>query len=423
MDKRAHPEPVASCDTANGCARKRPRAASTDVGAPTGDAAGVVRPASDGTRLGHTAARLLPVEVWVYVLERPVIGPRDLVMCAMSGTLLYEAAAFLIKQLDDRILATESARLACDYMGACTDLNNAILHDDPAAIRAIRRMGLVRLDEPLPTTEVMGVSVSPVTIVVDVCKDNTMSAFDQINGVHLADVALHRFIRRQRHIYSQYYREASFTPLARAVDAGSRRALRALVAAGARPSPSIEALLAYALGRVNAGRVAVIDTLMTTCHADPQQERMPFTQFEVRHVDVCGIIEDLLRAFQRTRPSMHPLDVSPLYVLRARSTDETGTRIPEQLVRMLVQAGYSPDEPTSGVPQDCSVTAAHKFGLCKWPTTPPMTREEAARNRSIAIAFTERRSIEIDPHNMRPEGRMFARLYGGIAPEPDAPSP
>ncbi|AVK75028.1 hypothetical protein pqer_cds_606 [Pandoravirus quercus] len=150
------------------------------------------------------------------------------------------------------------------------------------------------------------------------------------------------------------------SPLTRAVACGSRQCLGVLLRNGARADPSTEALLAVALDRLFWNTVVVVEY-----HgSDSLSCKLAWGARVDRPIDPVGVLGDLLAALPRS-PSLHPLDINPLSVLRAvvsRGGHAAYGAPPADLcervaraVDMLLRAGYSPDEPVAHLPQKASL--------------------------------------------------------------------
>nr|UDO47172.1 hypothetical protein [Pandoravirus massiliensis] len=143
------------------------------------------------------------------------------------------------------------------------------------------------------------------------------------------------------------WRVLPHTPLVRTILCGSRRCVRVLLAAGARPCPSHEALLGAAVERVLLTHVATA-------------ERSPsgaWYRCSDRATDRVGIVEDLTAAFARTPSPLPLMDTNPLSMVRYGATmcvsyDDTETEgsVLFRVLKGIFDAGYSPDEPVSRLP-------------------------------------------------------------------------
>ncbi|AGO84657.1 hypothetical protein psal_cds_701 [Pandoravirus salinus] len=312
-------------------------------------------------------------------------------------------------------------------------INNALSKDDPDGLQIVAARDCL-----LPAVDVLCEWMTPVTcvfalgyggivgragpdsiIVRTPCRDGTIAynpKDDASNALSSLGIPLARGALAE-------------STLTRAVACGSRRCIRALVDAGARPNPSIEALVAVALDRLFWDAVAVVD-----CHKRTASH--PCTVTWNRHVDRAidgvSILGDLLAAFPRSA-ALHPLDVNPLTVLRTvvaggdrlgGVTTTSSTLVPlykrvDRAVEMLLRAGYSPDEPLAHIPLRPSLYGARPChgemaestvdghlnpdggSLCA-------ARESLAAYRTRLVATTERQATQCVLARMRLECLAWA---------------
>lgn len=218
------------------------------------------------------------------------------------------------------------------------------------------------------------------------------------------------------------------SPLTRAVACGSRRCVKALVDAGARAEPSIEALLAVALDRLFWDAVAAVDCRsqsLPPCATTMWERRVD------RVVDPVVVLGDLLVAFPRSAP-LHPLDANPLSVLRAvvsggdflrRSGVDARASTPlcERVAcaaDMLLRAGYTPDECVARMPLKPLLYGARPYGEpvesivdgYKDPSgdAPSVPDEPLAAYCARLTAMTERRASKRALDRMRSTGDAWA---------------
>lgn len=180
------------------------------------------------------------------------------------------------------------------------------------------------------------------------------------------------------------------TPLAMAASVGATRVMRALIDAGARPWPTGETVLAPALAHALATDVEVLtdeggtgsgslDGLRFAAAGDSDDGhviRRPF--------DAAAVVDLLAGAFPRDG-ALGPWDLNPLTVARAHAIRAVGrlkdSRAQRQvyvgrLLRVLsalIDAGYSPHEPTAGP-------------MVRAPYTPPRTAAPTEVDAAVWMA-------------------------------------
>ncbi|AJF97675.1 hypothetical protein TW95_gp0941 [Pandoravirus inopinatum] len=251
-----------------------------------------------------------------------------------------------------------------DLVDRLVRMSNALSRDDANALEANHVH-----DCPLPSVHVLSRWTAPVahvfavghggivgraganSIVVRTPHRNGAIAYDPRDDMGTTLCPLGLPLARHAH------GESSLT---RAVACGSRQCLGVLLRDGARADPSTEALLAVALDRLFWNTVVVVDW-----HgADPLSCPLAWGARVDRPVDPVTVLGDLLAALPRS-PSLHPLDVNPLSVLRAvvsrgghtaygANSADLCDRV-ARAVDMLLRAGYSPDEPVAHLPQKASL--------------------------------------------------------------------
>ncbi|AVK74531.1 hypothetical protein pqer_cds_109 [Pandoravirus quercus] len=156
------------------------------------------------------------------------------------------------------------------------------------------------------------------------------------------------------------------TPLAMAASVGALDVMRALIDAGARPWPTAETVLAPALTHTLATDVEVLtdEGGNGSGSVDRLQFAMADNNDDATHVtrrpfDAAAVVDLLAEAFPRDR-ALGPWDLNPLTVARAYAIRAVGrlkdgraqrqihvTRL-LRVLSALIDAGYSPHEPTAG---------------------------------------------------------------------------
>lgn len=320
----------------------------------------------------------LPYEIVVVVVG--CLCLRDTAAAAASGALLAVAAR---EALDKRLA---SALVAAginlhgngggDVLAHYAAMHDAIAYDDPVTVAAVLRAGVITSpDEPMPPIEIVSPWVASVAAVFALTGDHHACAAppsgptrfmtcrmpdrrgtvsyqldDDLGSARVSAVFLPRGPLQQ-------------TPLVKAVRCASRRVVRTLLAAGARPHPSPETLLACAMDRLVDDAVLVVRRRRegVGVRADDLWDAS-----QRRAIDGPGIVDDLLAAFARTSSPLGPLDINPLSCLRGalywakkaypwnqleEPTDGPLSRFARALSALLA-AGYSPDERVSLIPQD-----------------------------------------------------------------------
>ncbi|AGO84654.1 hypothetical protein psal_cds_700 [Pandoravirus salinus] len=417
-----------------------------------------------------------PYEIVVAVVDR--LCSRDVAAAAASGALLAVAAReALAKRLTAALIRVGiKPQDGIDVMAHYVALHNAIARDDPVTVAAVLRVGVIPSpDAQMPPIESMAYWATSITATFGVTADNHVwgapstnrvryvpcrvpgrngvipyELGDDLGAIHVLAVPLPRSALPQ-------------TPLVKAVRCGSRRVVRTLLAAGARPLPSVETLLACAIDRLAYGTVLLVEHRRGTAGRAPSTWATP----EHRKVDGPGIIDDLLAAFARTPPPLGVLDINPLSVLRgalewagdAYGRDQVEEPVDGPLSRItrslssLIAAGYSPDERISLVPLDdamyghCLGAARRRSGAAACATDGGATTDigrlgdndddGAGDMRRRAVEVTERQAVTATckddymafnpPHISRHPSVMIARLgldaivaaYAAI-PRPDA---
>lgn len=295
-----------------------------------------------------------------------------------------------------------------DFVGRLADLNNAIVADDCDAVRDIVQADPALIDVHMPDPRWLAEWVAPVL----------MPFHAHVNVPTSGRFRTYGDWPKPMGAYEERYVPVLPTPLMHAVDVGARRVLAALIAAGARPEPSVEALVNRAINHLYECRVNVHTTCMhevgfaSLCAAEPASES--------RMADWLGILGDLLRAFGRTRPSFGPFDANPLFVLRVTSLhranssidfeeprtafgdDETVKRLCAAL-DLLLKAGYSPDEIMSETPQELRFTGfdgSRHAGPVQVPSAKdrnyaPQSSEAIDACRRNALVLTERQGAHL----------------------------
>lgn len=307
--------------------------------------------------LPDCAIGLLPAEVLEAILDW--LAPRDLAAVAASGAPLCNASrAMLARRLARALAITGVYDVEYDPLGALVVLHNAISRDDPITTKAIVRAGLVRsLDEPLPPIKSMLEWDTPIVAAFYLDNDGAMERGDsgpweKDNGNR--DYKIELDVSTSTSSTLRSWRVLPHTPLVRAIQCGARKCVRVLLAAGARPHPSPEALLGCALDRIFHTHVAIAESHCRNrdyWHWDKTWAPQPH-----RSTDRVGIVEDLVAAFGRTPPPLPLLDDNPLSALRygalvsCRRGHGTAATNLERVLRALLRAGYSPDERMSQLP-------------------------------------------------------------------------
>ncbi|AVK76326.1 hypothetical protein pneo_cds_719 [Pandoravirus neocaledonia] len=306
--------------------------------------------------LPDCAIALLPAEVLEAILDW--LAPRDLAAVAASGTPLCNAArAMLARRLTRALAVTGVDDVEDDPLGALVVLHNAISRDDSVTTKAVLLAGLARsIDEPLPPIKSMLEWDTPVVAAFYLDNDGTMERGDskpweKDNG-HRYDIGFDVSTSTSSTLRS--WRVLPHTPLVRAIQCGARKCVRVLLAAGARPHPSPEALLGCAVDRIFHTHVAIAESHCR--NRDYWNWDKTWAPQPHRSTDRVGIVEDLVAAFARTPPPLPLLDDNPLSALRygalvsCRRGHGTAATDLERVLGVLLDAGYSPDERMSQLP-------------------------------------------------------------------------
>lgn len=348
------------------------------------------------------AIALLPTEMLFVIVQKLALP--DLARTATSGAPLAPVAqAILAQRLKAALDTVGVSDVDRDPVGAIAVLHNAISHDNAINLKAILDAGLAReIDEPLPPMAVMASWKTPIAVVLHLHNEGTayiierpdsgrvMREVYQTGGLY--DTAHDVCATPLRHSC----RTLPQTPLVRAIRCGSRRCVRTLLAAGARPYPSPEALLGAALERIFLTRVAIAER-----HS---RGRPPYGHVWVpcadRYTDRLGIVEDITAAFARTPPPLPLLDTNPLSMLRYGADESIDKDSPDdglpRALGALLNAGYSSAEPVTRLPpSDASqhglwwshaVAPIAGYGACRRPIK---SRAEVDITRENITAPTE----------------------------------
>ncbi|WBR14839.1 hypothetical protein pkur_cds_665 [Pandoravirus kuranda] len=358
------------------------------------------------------AIDVLPVEILQAILDW--LAPRDLVAVAASGAPLCNAArAMLARRLERVLAATGVESVEDDPLGALVVLHNAISRDDPVTTTAVLRAGLARsIDEPLPAIKNMPKWDTPIIAAFYLDNDGTMERGDsrpweKDNG--RGDYKIEFDVSTSTSSTLRSWRVLSHTPLVRAIQCGARRCVRVLLAAGARPLPSPEALLGCALDRIFHTHVATAERHCT----NRSYYRWDNTWVPQPHrpTNRVGIVDDLVAAFARTPPPLPLLDDNPLSALRygalvsCRKGHGTAAVDLERVLRALLGAGYSPDERMSqlppwwgvlGTPEERTEKQTKDSWTCsKGPDSRPWTPRDAFARRREPDTETEREAAAV----------------------------
>lgn len=385
----------------------------------------------------HPAVGVLPAEMLSEIVRRLPLA--DLAATAASGAPLASAAQAALARNLERSLGVAGVRdVNGDPMGAVAVMYNAIGHDDAATLKAILTAGLVReIDEPLPPMTVMELWETPIVAVFHIHNDDIVECPGSVRWKR-ADYQARRLYDTARNVgmmpFCNTCRTLPQTPLVRAIRCGSRRCVRTLLAAGARPQPPPEALLGVALERILLTHVAIAER-----HQSP---RWPYERVWLpcpnRRTDRLGIVEDLVATFTRTPPPLHLLDTNPLSMLRYGANECVGKDneyddLPRALGAIL-GAGYSSDEPVSQLPLPHvpayrlwwahTISPCGAYGARHRPAKP---RTETGPTREALATTTERQAAGIRFLDALDEGvgrseRLIAytmlHMYQRAAPEP-----
>lgn len=298
----------------------------------------------------------LPVEILQAILDW--LAPRDLVAVAASGAPLCNTArAMLARRLERALAITGVESVEDDPLGALVVLHNAISRDDPVTTAAVLQAGLAHsVDEPLPAIKSMLEWDTPIVAAFYLDNDGTMERgdskpWDKDTG-HKYNIDYDVSTSTSSTLRS--WRVLPRTPLVRAIQCGARKCVRVLLAAGARPHPSPEALLGCAVDRIFHTHVAIAEShCINRSYYRWDNTWLPQPH---RPTDRVGIVEDLVAAFARTPPPLPLFDDNPLSALRygalvsCRKGHGTAATDIERVLGALLGAGYSPDERMSQLP-------------------------------------------------------------------------
>lgn len=342
------------------------------------------------------------------------LAPRDLPAVAASGAPLSNAArAALDRRLLQALAVTGVEDADDDPLGALVVLHNAITRDDPVTTKAILDAGLAdSINEPLPAIKNMPEWDTPIVAAFYLDNDGTMERSASTpwdgDGKHGYDMAFDVSTSTSSTLRS--WRILPHTPLVRAIQCGARRCVRVLLAAGARPCPSPEALLGCALDRIFHTHVAIAE-YHSHIHDDYWRSHHAWVPRPHRATDRVGIVEDLVATFARTPPPLPMFDINPLSALRygtlfscRKGHGTAGTDL-ERVLGAVLGAGYSPDERMSrlpplwavmGTPEERTETQARDtWTRLAGPDSRPWTPRDSFAKRRETDMDTEREAAAI----------------------------
>lgn len=353
----------------------------------------------------------LPVEILQAILDW--LAPRDLMAVAASGAPLCNTArAMLARRLERALAITGVESVEDDPLGALVVLHNAISRDDPVTTAAVLQAGLAQsVDEPLPAIKSMIEWDTPIVAAFYLDNDGTMErgGLTSWNGTNKSDYSVDFDVSTSTSSTLRSWRVLPHTPLVRAIQCGARKCVRVLLAMGARPQPSPEALLGCALDRIFHTHVAIAETHCSNRDDYPWDNTwLPQPH---RPTDRVGIVEDLVAAFARTPPPLPLLDDNPLSALRygalfsCQRGHGTAAVDLERVLGALLGAGYSPDERMSQLPPRWAVLGTPEERTEKqrkdlWtrlagPDSRPWTPRDAFARRREPDTETEREAAAV----------------------------
>jgi len=257
-------------------------------------------------------------------------------------------------------VARAERQLPEDVFAAMATLHNAIVRGDAIEARDVLVKHPSLRDQVMPHGCSLAQWVTHVLLHFD---DHGDIPDDRDKRIHFH---FRREARNPLYHNEERYLQVPSTPLVRAVEVGARNVVKVLLDLGAKAEPSLEALLSRAINHLYENKIFV-------CRAVHTEESSPMLIGEPamgqRASDWLGILADLLAAFERTPGRLSPIDANPLFVLRVTSLcraksslgfDEPSTAFSDEetlerlrtALKLLLNAGYSPDEVMSETPQE-----------------------------------------------------------------------
>lgn len=340
-------------------------------------------------RLPQSLLENLPVEVVEAIASARGLSARDLIALYATSPLLAAAVARPLAERAAVVRAYAEPGAPCgDYAGCLATLVTAIARDDPTAVGNVLDTGVVRVGD-LVDPSIAQIYGNPSTDMVAVAGDQRLTsllpvAFPGRLGGASPNVPTFRYGAESTFGLRRLPRGSPYTtPLGLAASAKSVDTVRALVAAGAQPWPSIEAVLARALDAPLADQVVASSRLLVGPGAAAQrysnEPRMlreaaaearargltkeevegpnPTVSLAVRRASTADVVRALTAAYRRSA-RLDPDDANPLTVLREQAAATIGPRALElgngaaeavrialePIIGALLDAGYSPDE-------------------------------------------------------------------------------
>ncbi|AJF97592.1 hypothetical protein TW95_gp0858 [Pandoravirus inopinatum] len=233
----------------------------------------------------------LPPELWTYILGKA--GPGAAASAAQASRTLYTYA-----QTAARDIGAATKRGACRKPLACTRaLVCAIVRDDPDDLAAILLSGVVNPQLPAVPTYASAADAELARLLMSEgeCTAVTSLAGDPVYFFEVPSATL----------------PGGWTPLNMAVVFRSPRSIAVLKSFGARPTTTVEPLLAEVMRSADSPFVMVF-----------QREDGTLAPLPPRDVFRVDMLTQLLRAFGRTSPLAN-VDTNPLTIAREGAVLET----------------------------------------------------------------------------------------------------
>ncbi|AVK76193.1 hypothetical protein pkur_cds_551 [Pandoravirus kuranda] len=286
----------------------------------------------------------LPGELWETIAQSGLNLEDVQRLAATNPSLAWLGPR--IGELRQRRALAATATACRDYLGCANAFLRALADDDADTALALTRSGRIPLDEPVVVPTLTGArdarqSLVGIASIQDAGQFAPVSNFMEVNLPY--------------NVLSSPAGYPYATPLSLAAAAGAERTLARLIRDGAAAWPSPEALLVYALRLPLAIYVHSQSEPVQDAIAADADESTTFGPW--RRLDTARIVDRITAAYPRSS-RIGPWDRNPLQVLASEAvgsvpsgyqgdTSQWPQRVVE-IARVLVDAGYSPDEPALG---------------------------------------------------------------------------
>nr|UMO79716.1 hypothetical protein [Pandoravirus aubagnensis] len=284
----------------------------------------------------------LPGELWETIAQTGLSLEDVQRLAAADSSLAWLGPR--VGELRQRRALAATANACRDYLGCADAFLCALADDDADTAVALTQSGRIPLDEPMDISTLSGVRDVRQTLVGIDSADGQLP----VDSDYMAEGLPYNVIAST---YPAGYPYA--TPLSLAAAAGAERTLARMIRDGATPWPTPEALLAYALRMPLA---TFVHSLTQPAYGAVRQ-REPEVVGPWRRLDTARLTRRIAAAYPRSS-HIGPWDRNPLQVLASAAVDTVPsgyqgdiTQWPDRVVdiaRVLVDAGYSPDEPALG---------------------------------------------------------------------------